>query len=254
MTLGIRYLCGEAKREILVLPKTHRETFKQVLEHLENIYGEKVPVTTLMSNFYSRSQFPQESLRTYALALQELVGKINNKFQGQISKPDMTLRDKFVEGLRDPALKLDLKKDIRQNNAITFKDIKDQALFIESEGYQATEASETIQVNQIKRDDIQVLRDDLNKVTKCMEGMRFDITRMQSDLHVGQSQRFPSPSNGNVRPNFSNNQIPPQMRRNGPFNCWHCGQEGHKSRECQNRVQTDWGNRRRESSQRGTLN
>ncbi|KAJ8039257.1 hypothetical protein HOLleu_16913 [Holothuria leucospilota] len=68
--LLLRYLGGEAKRELLV--SRRKKTLSDVFQYLEGIYGGQIELTALLSKFYARTQVASETMRSYALSLQEL--------------------------------------------------------------------------------------------------------------------------------------------------------------------------------------
>lgn len=127
--LLFRYLGGEAKREVQVMEGD--KSFSGVMARLETIYGDHLRMTTLLSTFFSRNQRDGEGARVYALTLQELALKIKLVTTDHMS--DDILRDKFVEGLKNPNLKCEMRKAIRENPKVTFEKIKGECIVMEVE-------------------------------------------------------------------------------------------------------------------------
>ncbi|PIK54733.1 hypothetical protein BSL78_08379 [Apostichopus japonicus] len=121
---------GVAWREVLVLEDDQRSTLDVVLQHLGKIYGDNTPLTTLMSRFYARNQHRHETIRQYSLCLEELLQQIL-KHPSSLPDKDKTLRDRFIEGISSNSIKMELRREVRKDSDINFKDIKDEALELE---------------------------------------------------------------------------------------------------------------------------
>ncbi|PIK58808.1 hypothetical protein BSL78_04267 [Apostichopus japonicus] len=125
----LRYLGGEARREILVMGGGI--TAKEMLDILRDIYGDKTPVTSLLAKFYALTQERSESIRNYALTLQMLERKVKGR-SPELVQENM-LRDKFVEGIRSPSIRSEMKREIRKKPTVTFSELKNESIAIESE-------------------------------------------------------------------------------------------------------------------------
>lgn len=74
----INGLEGEAKRLLILLEKD-RSTVDQIFVTLEDLYGDKILASVLHSLCFSCRQEPQETVSEFALRLQELFKKLQNK-------------------------------------------------------------------------------------------------------------------------------------------------------------------------------
>ena len=79
VSMLISNLEGEAKREVLVLNLEERRTVQQVIVALEQVYGDCVPLAAVRSQFFSCKQRPQETVREYALSLQEFKNRLQRR-------------------------------------------------------------------------------------------------------------------------------------------------------------------------------
>ncbi len=104
-------LDGEAKREVLALPAAQRATSEQILTFLKGIYGDIASLATLRSQFFTRKQRTDENVRQYALALQELSNRLENREDG--TTRGNILRDQFILGLLDVGLRRELRGMVR---------------------------------------------------------------------------------------------------------------------------------------------
>lgn len=89
----MRYLGGESKRELLVMDK--RDRVEELFWLLESIYGEKIPLTTLLKKFYARNQLKSEGVHNYCQTLRELVYKIKQAAPDRLS--DKVIRDNAMQ-------------------------------------------------------------------------------------------------------------------------------------------------------------
>lgn len=124
---------------------------------LQNIYGDKTPENTLMATFYSRGQRSEETIRQYGLGLRELQNRIVSRFPNTIVNPDRALRDRFVAGIRNSAIQMELRRGIRKKNSMTFEEVKQEGIHLEEEFL--VEPAPTINqtmaatVQQVRRDE-----------------------------------------------------------------------------------------------------
>ena len=107
--LLMKFLAGEAKREVQVMDPADREDSNNILQHLVKIYGEKTTTSSLLQRFHSRSQRGTETLREFSLALQEIMCKLRKQDPEAVPKADQLLRDRFICGLAD----IDVQRALR---------------------------------------------------------------------------------------------------------------------------------------------
>ncbi|KAL8625828.1 hypothetical protein ACOMHN_012420 [Nucella lapillus] len=122
----IRHLRGNARREVLLRDREDTNTPEKVTNILQAVFGDGRRVTTLLSIFYNRQQQPEESILEYSHVLRGLQRTLHMK--NAESLPADLLRDRFMEGLRTPALKTELRRLVRRDPQTTFFEVRDNAL------------------------------------------------------------------------------------------------------------------------------
>uniref|UniRef100_A0A6P8J6M8 Uncharacterized protein LOC116306938 n=1 Tax=Actinia tenebrosa TaxID=6105 RepID=A0A6P8J6M8_ACTTE len=123
----VSHLDGPAREEIRLHPREDQNNPKKLTEILKKEFGEKHSLPELFKMFYNRKQKDQESLREYSHALAALFERIRQKSPAD-SLTDATLRDQFVDNVKDSLLRKELKKLIRGNSHISFLEIREEAL------------------------------------------------------------------------------------------------------------------------------
>ncbi|KAJ8019039.1 hypothetical protein HOLleu_42615 [Holothuria leucospilota] len=218
----MRYLGGEAKRELLVMD--NRDNIDEIFRLLQNIYGESIPLTTLLTKFYARSQQTSEGIRNYALTLRELVYKIKQVAPESVS--DKLIRDKFVEGINSTYIKCEVKRAIRTNPDLTFDKAITEAITLEGERleYESMGEDTTIQLQRLDKSrpqkdtpELVRLRDtiqDLQKKTVNLEG------KLEQSSHHTEATMPPPSRKQQFR--FTEDGMPI---------CWKCNGTGHMGRD-----------------------
>ncbi len=123
----LSHLASTARDEIRYTRNTDRDTPDKVFGILEDAFGIRQSATQLLDAFFGYRQGEKETIRQYSHSLMKLLGKVQKKDNHRVSDPDVTLRDQFAEKVRDPQLRRELKKRIRQNGELTFKQIHEEA-------------------------------------------------------------------------------------------------------------------------------
>ncbi|KAJ8025559.1 hypothetical protein HOLleu_33148 [Holothuria leucospilota] len=218
----IRYLGGEAKREVLVMDK--RDKIDDVMKLLESIYGDKMTVTTVLSKFYGRAQGALEGVRNYALSLQELSKRIPNGASESIS--DKSLRDRFVDGLRSESLKSELKRTIRLKPLATFAEIKEESLVIavEKNGLEQ-EIEAATQLHQANNKRSSSKESELHGLKTAIEQIQSQIKELQKQVGALKNSQSYDDRQGYYE----------QPRSFRPVICYECHGEGHIARQCPHR-------------------
>lgn len=227
----LRYLGGEAKREVLVMKK--REKLEDILKLLKAIYGDNLPVSSILSKFYARNQAATESVRHYALSLQELSLKIPGETPESIS--DHALRDKFVDGLRSLFLKSEVRRAIRIKPESTFAEVKEETLTVakEQRGLEIIDREvETLAQLQHANDGTRsIAKDELDGLKSSIKELQQQIRDLQSQVE-GVKNQPRQLSDVEMKGRYMDS---PQTGPKPPLICWNCDEEGHFARQCQRR-------------------
>lgn len=132
--LVLSLLEGEARRQIMILSENNRDTVDKLFNHLSKLYGDKVPASVLRSMYFNCRQESRESVRAFALRLQELFQRLKKKDGESLAREDVLLRDQFIDGQRDVVLRRELRTKLLLNPNISFADIQQEAI-IRTEAY-----------------------------------------------------------------------------------------------------------------------
>ncbi|KAL1253019.1 hypothetical protein QQF64_017712, partial [Cirrhinus molitorella] len=98
------------------------------------MYGCSQSLVGLQKQFFQRYQLEGESLREYSHALMALMEAMKRKNLPGICNPDHTLRDQFIEHMRDNTLRRELKRQVRLNTEMSFLEVRSEAIWWAEEG------------------------------------------------------------------------------------------------------------------------
>lgn len=124
----LQHLGGIAKAEIQYHPKEIRENSEEILITLEKTFGIQDSAAALQQKYYIRTQLESESVLEYSVVLLKMSAKVLEKSPDLKGSHDIMLKGRFVEGVRDPVLRKDLKRESEENSLLTFWDIREKAL------------------------------------------------------------------------------------------------------------------------------
>ncbi|XP_063967661.1 paraneoplastic antigen Ma3 homolog [Lytechinus pictus] len=227
----IHHLAGEARREVMVLDGASRTDPSKIFEALRDIYGEKETLASLLNKLHGRHQRPGETTRQFALALQELTGKIQSK--SKIPNVDEVLCVCFLEGMRQGPVKIAVSRFARRKGAISFRMLKEEARRIEAEEDMAgcSEFSQA-EVSVFKTDRVGGLADSdapftLSQLAEELKALRVTMTELSQQ--VAERGR----GSGNQQGGKTRN---PGWDDQGRPRCLNCNEWGHMARNCTRRT------------------
>lgn len=231
-------LDGDARREILTLDRSERNTPKKIFDALFALYGDNTHVSTLRTQFYNCRQEPNQSLRAFSLKLRELFSRLKQKDTIDADQGNLVLRDQFIMGLKEGPIRQELRRQVRKRPELTFEEVKTEALALEDERgeswppYDCAAVSRAPPSPRVVADWKEQLRAEImNDVKAQMSVMTKTILEeirntasppLEAPRHPGRSPRPNTPRN------YSNFKWDPQGR---PI-CSLCEQIGHISRRC----------------------
>lgn len=254
----IGQLKGPALREARSWSDEERRSAEGILNKLADIFNMQT-IAELKGRLYARKQRPKESLREFALGLQEAMRAIQTKDPREVEHMDETLIDLFIEGARGEATRSQLRMWRRQNPICTFSWFKEAVIDIlglnqntdieygavseqaESGKYEETQVcpmSETLMPRGTVTQQAHAGQDPMGALTSAVTEMMKEIREMRLEQaeekrrgwrreQGGRSrQRWDVPQNSGRLPT---NQFDAQGR---PI-CRRCKQSGHIERNCE---------------------
>jgi hypothetical protein len=109
----LQALQGSARQEVVrrldTLPTASAE---DVWEILLDTFSDRRGISNKLAHFFARRQSRTETILDFALGMQAAAAVINDEQEGAVSEAVLT--NTFVQGLREPTLRRELRRHIRQ--------------------------------------------------------------------------------------------------------------------------------------------
>lgn len=142
-------LYGPALEEVRLCMRGQTVTPRDLYSYLRNAFGERRSTTQLLQNFYNRKQADGEDLRDYSHALSQILSSVVKQSSNAIPNEKIVLRDQFTEGLRDSALRRELRKIVRDKPDSSLLDVRNKAFLWEMEENRSHRTS-VVKSSQVK--------------------------------------------------------------------------------------------------------
>lgn len=220
------HLEGEAQQEIRHCPSEVRRDPARLLKILEEAYGHPCSLTQAQKSFFDRKQREGESLREYSHALLSLAEGVNRCSEAVDLCGEQAVGNQFAENVRDPALRRELKKLLRQDPKIRFLTLRREAILLAEEDSlkgkvayaSAAGAGVADCANVVCKPDplLCELRDAMKKQEERMEILTQKLEQLQAQ--GGRGQRRPRQE--------------PRYDPTGRPICFRCERAGHIARFC----------------------
>ncbi len=108
-------LKGAAVEEVRLRKEGQSLRTEDIFSYLREAFREKRSPAQLLQTFYIRKQLEGEDLRAYSHALSQILNSVFKQSPDAIANMNIALRDQFIEGVRDAALRRELRKLMRDN-------------------------------------------------------------------------------------------------------------------------------------------
>ena len=211
------HLEGVARNEVKFANPDDRATADQVFEILQNAFGEKLSATQVLDMFHARTQKEGESLRSFAHALMELLTRATTIDEECVADEDRLLKEKFADKVKDRNLRRELKRIIRQQPDMNFRELLQEAILSSEED--TSPRGKYAANHQIEAGELQTLIQSQSVLTKILETQQEQqklLLKQQEELFKLVNERKPSGQN--------------PRRILGP--CYHCKEMGHLRNKC----------------------
>ena len=129
----ITHLEGSAQREVRYTSAADKDTPDKIFAILESDAKERQTNNQLLDEFMAYRQGEKQSIKDYSHELMSLLDAVERSDKDFIKNPDKFLRDQFIAKLRDSSLRRELQRSVRNDEAITFRKIREEAYRNEDE-------------------------------------------------------------------------------------------------------------------------
>lgn len=217
--MAVLTLEGEAWTTARLETVRGQRTLEDLARVLENTYGPTTYPGTLRYMFFQRIQLEWEDIPRYANALQILLEQACRRGEqlASMASRDLVLRDQFVMGLRDPYLNRSLRDLLRMNPALTFAEVKHEAIE-RSRG--PTEETETYTTACRAMYGTSTPNSDTEELKQMVADLQKQVLQLTLDRQADRQAR--------------------QQSSRPMGKCWTCGDPRHRANRCpQNSFQPD---------------
>lgn len=232
----LSHLRGSALDEIKLCMGGEMKQPQELFSYLRGAFREKRTTPQLLHAFYARRQLDGEDFRDYSHSLSQLLNAALQQSSHVVADPQLTLRDQFIEGVRDPTLRRELRRFVRERPHCTLFDIRDEAMMwcVEEKPRSANvarsrnlvgavEISEQANSGCIVPTELAVT---LQEVVKVITQQGKAITELTDAVRELTIQKASAPDRSN-KPKFR-----PKFTDDGKPICLRCEGVGHLARKC----------------------
>lgn len=120
-------LKGSALEEVRLCTDDKPIPVEDLYKHLREAFTDKRSVPQLLHDFYSCKQREGEDILDYSHAVRKALQQVVKCSPTSISNVQVALRDQFVEGIREPTLRQELRRYVRGKPASTMVEVREEA-------------------------------------------------------------------------------------------------------------------------------
>ena len=138
----------EAKKEIWLLDPTKRLTSAAMLQELDKLYGQVIPVAQLRAKYFKCHQQEEEVVVVYILRPRELFATWREHEPTGSAQDEMTIRDQLVLGLKPGTVQQEPQCQVRRNPTVSFGEVCKEAKALEAELKMESACASSVSVSQ----------------------------------------------------------------------------------------------------------
>lgn len=121
-------LKGSALEEVKLRMGGQPKQLRDLFSYLRDAFREKRTTPQLLHAFYARRQVDGEDLRDFSHALSQLLNLTLQQSPNAVTDVQLTLRDQFIEGVRDSTLRRELRRLVRERPGSSLFEVRDEAM------------------------------------------------------------------------------------------------------------------------------
>ncbi|CAC5405564.1 unnamed protein product [Mytilus coruscus] len=213
-------LISPAKDEIRLRPLLERDSADKILFLIHGIYDGDDSVSQLQQLFFQRNQKDDETLQDYSLNLMKIFDQINKRDNTVLGDKDKVLKDRFIEGIKEPHLKREVKRFSYEHKTMKFLEFRQEVLLWVNENTQSWKV-------KLQMQDVEVVSNQAIKSehTSKDNSEILKLLTKQQEMLEKQQQQIDRLSNVKNYSDSTNNDV---YNSHKPIICYNCGGKGHK--------------------------
>lgn len=124
----LSHLRGSALDEIKLRMGNETRQPSDLFLYLRGAFREKRTTPQLLHAFYARRQLEGEDFRDFSHALSQLLSSALQQSPNAVPDPQLTLRDQYIEGVRELSLRRELRRLVREKPQSTLFEVREEAM------------------------------------------------------------------------------------------------------------------------------
>lgn len=227
------HLEGAAKEEVRLRPADDRNSPTAIFKVLRDCFGEGLTGTQALRRFFERKQRDRESVREFSHALMVLLARVERLDEGAVTDKDKLLRDQFLENLRDPQLRRDIKRWVRDHPTKTFQQIRDEVqCWMDEDGSSEKRSAKVREVTEEPTcEEARALPNLQSVVKELVASQKLLAENLQKQQQL-LAEHISSQQSTLERQQRSISQLMSHSRNTWQPGCFGCGNREHFQRDC----------------------
>jgi len=232
-------LRGSALEEVKLCKDGEVKEPDEIFTVLREAYREKRSVAQLLQTFYGRHQLEGEDFFEYSHILSQILHSVLKQKPDAVSDSKMAVRNQFVEGVKDPTLRRELRKMVRENPESSLFDVRQEAIaWSQEDGPSNIKVVKSRNISsdsggvrcQVPGNAQEKSSATLEEILKVLSEQGKAIGELVNVMKEGVAFKRKSYKDGKPRPML-------QFTDDGKPVCLKCKGVGHIARECRPRQQ-----------------